>query len=230
MTGASEPRDRGEGRVAAFFDIDRTLIEVNSGRLWVEYLWRNGKISFPYAMRSAWWLAKYWLSALDYEGVTAEVVRAYSGQRVDELEAEVRSWFDKEVAPKICREAREAVDEHRNKGHILVVLTSGSQFSAKPLQEELGIDHLVCTEVEVVDGKLTGRYFPPTAYGSGKLSRAREFSVREGIDLSRSYFYSDSYTDRPMFEAVGHPRIVNPDPRLKRWAIAKGWGFDKWSA
>jgi HAD superfamily hydrolase (TIGR01490 family) len=231
VSGSDTEMDEAGGmRVGAFFDVDRTLIEVNSGRIWVEYLWRQNKISIPYAMRSAWWLAKYWLSALDYDQVTAEVVRAYAGQSVEELESEVRAWFDEEIAPTICREAREAVEKHRKLGHVLVVLTSGSQFSTKPLQEELGIDHLVCTEVEVADGVLTGEYFPPTAYGEGKLTRAREFAERENIDLSRSFFYTDSYSDRPMLDAVGNPRVVNPDPRLKRFAIAKGWGFDRWSA
>jgi phosphoserine phosphatase len=81
------------GRVAAFFDVDHTLIACNSARKWVEYLWRNNKISAAAALRSVWWLVKYRLSVLDYEQVTTEVVRDYAGQSVDELGAEVGRGF-----------------------------------------------------------------------------------------------------------------------------------------
>ncbi len=217
-----------EGKVAAFFDVDHTLIACNSARKWVEYLWRNGKISAGAALRSVWWLVKYRMSVLDYEAVTAEVVRGYAGQSVAELCREVEAWFHADVEPMICIEGRERVDWHRAAGHELVLLTSGTFFSVEPLQKILRVPNLVCTQLEIVDGKLTGNYFPPSCFGTGKLDAGLAFAEQRGIDLQRSYFYTDSYSDLPMLERVGEPRVINPDPRLRRWALGKGMKVEQW--
>ena len=215
-------------RVAAFFDVDHTLIFCNSARKWVEYLWRNDKISVAEALRSVWWLIKYRLSVLDYEQVTRVVVGAYAGQSVDELGAEVEAWFHSDVEPEICIEGRERIEWHRSQGHELVLLTSGTFFSVAPLQRILDVPNLVCTRLEVVDGKLTGNYRPPSCFGPGKLRAGIAFAEQRGIDLSQSYFYKDSYSDLPMLERVGYPKIINPDPRLRHWANSRKIAWECW--
>lgn len=217
-----------KGRVAAFFDVDHTLIACNSGRKWVEYLWRNDKISMPAVLRSVWWLVKYRLSVLDYEAVTQEVVSEYAGQDIEQLEAEVRAWFHEAIEPMICVEGRERVEWHRERGHVLVLLTSGTFFSVEPLQLILNIPHLVCTQLEVREGKLTGEYVPPSCFGPGKLRAGLEFAQLHGIDLDASYFYTDSYSDLPMLERVGNPRVINPDPRLKHYASSHAMPWEDW--
>ncbi|HLT36191.1 MAG TPA: HAD family hydrolase [Enhygromyxa sp.] len=219
-----------ESRVGAFFDVDHTLIACNSARKWVEYLWRNGQISVRAALRSVWWLVKYRLSVLDYEAVTAEVVSDYAGKSVDELAAEVEAWFHANVEPLICVEGRERIEWHRAQGHTLVLLTSGTFFSVAPLQRTLDVPHLVCTELEIIDGRLTGKYHPPSCFGPGKLRAGIAFAEQHDIDLSQSYFYTDSFSDLPMLERVGNPRIINPDPRLKHWAGEAGVRWEQWHA
>ena len=219
-----------EPRVAAFFDVDHTLIACNSARKWVEYLWRNGRISIGAALKSVWWLVKYRLSVLDYEQVTAEVVAEYAGQSVEALSAEVEAWFRADVEPMICAEGRARIEWHRAQGHTLVLLTSGTFFSVAPLQKNLDVPHLVCTELEIVDGKLTGKYLPPSCFGPGKLRAGIAFAEQHGIDLDASYFYTDSFSDLPMLERVGHPRVINPDPRLKHWAHEAGVAWEQWHA
>ncbi|PRP94889.1 haloacid dehalogenase-like hydrolase [Enhygromyxa salina] len=220
--------DPTPSQVAAFFDVDHTLLACNSARKWVEYLWRNGKISVAATLRSVWWLAKYRLSVLDYEDVTKKVLADYAGQSVAELRAEIEAWFHSDVEPWICVEGRERVEWHRAQGHVLVLLTSGTFFSVEPLQEILGIPHLVCTQLEMEEGKLTGNYYPPSCFGPGKLRAGLTFAEQHGIDLDRSYFYTDSYSDRPMLDRVGHPKITNPDPRLKAWAQRRGMAWEQW--
>ena len=217
-----------EAQVAAFFDVDHTLIACNSARKWVEYLWRNGQISVRAALRSVWWLVKYRLSVLDYEAVTAEVVSEYAGKSIDELAAEVEAWFHADVEPMICAEGRERIEWHRAQGHTLVLLTSGTFFSVAPLQRTLDVPHLVCTQLEIIDGRLTGKYHPPSCFGPGKLRAGIAFAEQHGIDLARSYFYTDSFSDLPMLERVGNPRIVNPDPRLKYWAVLRQVQCQRW--
>jgi len=216
--------------VGAFFDVDHTLIACNSARKWIEYLWRNGKISVRAALRSVWWLAKYRMSVLDYEQVTAEVVAEYAGQSVEALVTEVEAWFHADVEPMICAEGRRQIEWHRARGHTIVLLTSGTFFSVAPLQHNLAVPHLVCTELEIVDGRLTGKYLPPSCFGPGKLRAAMAFAEHHGIDLDRSYFYTDSFSDLPMLRRVGNPRVINPDPRLKHWATSTGVTFEQWHA
>src|SRR5690606_17168447 len=210
--------------------VDHTLIACNSARKWVEYLWRNDQISVRAALRSVWWLVKYRLSVLDYEAVTAEVVSDYAGKSVDELAAEVEAWFHANVEPLICVEGRERIEWHRAQGHTLVLLTSGTFFSVAPLQRTLDVPHLVCTELEIIDGRLTGKYHPPSCFGPGKLRAGIAFAEQHDIDLSQSYFYTDSFSDLPMLERVGHPRNINPDPRLKHWAGEAGVRWEQWHA
>jgi HAD superfamily hydrolase (TIGR01490 family) len=218
------------GQVAAFFDVDHTLLACNSARKWIEYLWRNNKISMPAMVRSIWWLMKYRMSVLDYEDVTTKVLADYAGQSVAELRAEIEAWFHHDVAPTICIEGRERIEWHRAQGHTLVLLTSGTFFSVEPLQQILDVPHLVCTQLEILDGKLTGNYFPPSCFGPGKLRAGLAFAEQHGIDLERSYFYTDSYSDRPMLDRVGHPQIINPDPRLKAWAQMHDIACQYWHA
>lgn len=218
-----------EPEVAAFFDVDHTLIACNSARKWVEYLWRSGRISVSAALRSVWWLVKYRMSVLDYEAVTREVVAGYAGQSVDDLIRELAQWFRDDIEPEICVEGRARVEWHRAQGHTLVLLTSGTFFSVEPLQRLLGIPHLVCTQLEIAEGKLTGHYFPPSCFGPGKLAAGRRFAEQHGIDMARSYFYTDSYSDVPMLLEVGEPRVINPDPRLRRWANQRGLKVENWS-
>ncbi|NVB37726.1 HAD family hydrolase [Pseudenhygromyxa sp. WMMC2535] len=226
----SQVQDGGgeRGQVAAFFDVDHTLIACNSARKWVEHLWRNDQISVAAALRSVWWLVKYRMSILDYEQVTAEVVREYAGRDVLELAAEVERWFHQDIEPEICVEGIAQIAWHRERGHMLAMLTSGTTFSVEPLRKMLAIPHLICTEVEVVDGKLTGRHVEPSCFGPGKLLAAGRFAETHGIDLDRSYFYTDSFSDLPMLERVGEPRVINPDPRLRRWATQHRLPVELW--
>lgn len=216
--------------MAAFFDVDHTLIACNSARKWVEHLWRNDQISIAAALRSVWWLVKYRMSILDYEQVTADVVSEYAGRTVESLVEEIGAWFHADIEPEICVEGIERIAWHRARGHTLVLLTSGTFFSVAPLQAILDVPHLVCTRLEIVDGELTGKHVAPSCFGPGKLKAAIAFAEQHGVDLDASYFYTDSYSDLPMLERVGHPRVVNPDPRLRRYAEQHDWPFEIWHA
>ncbi len=217
-------------RIAAFFDVDHTLLEINSGTEWVRHEWRRGRMSVRGLLRAIWWLALYRLSWMDFEDVTAKATVGYHGRAVADLEAEVRTWFDSEIAAWICKQGRQAIAQHRSQGHIVALLTSGTRFSAQPLAERLGVDHVLCTELETHNGVLTGRHLAPACGGSGKIVHAEKFAEDHNIDMARSYFYTDSMSDLPMLERVGEPRVVNPDARLRREARARGWVCERWTA
>jgi putative phosphoserine phosphatase/1-acylglycerol-3-phosphate O-acyltransferase len=115
------------------------------------------------------------------------------------------------------------VEAHRRVGHVIAVLTSATRYLAEPLAADLGIEHVIVTQLVVDGGRFTGEVVRPICYGPGKIYWAERFATAHGVDLGRSWFYTDSITDLPVLERVGHPRVVNPDPRLRRAAQRRGW-------
>jgi HAD superfamily hydrolase (TIGR01490 family) len=218
----------GAGRIAAFFDVDHTLIDVNSGAKWLGYLWRAGQVSYREAVQSLSWLLRYRLALLDLEAVTAMAAKSYRGVTVATIEAAVEGWFAREIAGRVTVEGRARVEAHREQGHVVALLTSGTRFSVTPLATLLGVEHVLCTDMEVVAGALTGRHLAPACAGPGKVVHAERFAAEHDVDLERSFFYTDSYSDLPMLERVGHPQVVNPDLRLRRRARARGWPVERW--
>lgn len=216
--------------VAAFFDVDRTLLSINSGELWVRHLWRAGRLPIGEAARTLRWILQYRLGFLDFEAVTARAARDYAGREYAEIAAEVGTWFDAEIAATVTPGGRARIEEHRRKGHRVALLTTGTRFVAEPVARLLAIppDDILCTELVVEGGRLTGRHIPPACGGLGKVARAQAYAERWGISLERSFFYTDSYSDLPMLRRVGHPRVINPDRRLRRYARKCEWEIETW--
>ena len=220
----------GSERVGAFFDVDHTVLEVNSGTKWVGYQWKHDRMSLPELVRAIWWTVEYRFGLLDFDAMAGRVIQQYRGLEIAPYEHEVEQWYRAEIEASICVEARERIEEHRRSGHVVALLTSATRFLSAPLSRALGIEHVLCTEVGEEGGRFTGTHHTPACYGTGKVLRAETFAAEHGIDLARSFFYSDSYSDLPMLERVGEPRVINPDPRLRRLAQRRGWPIQIWKA
>jgi HAD superfamily hydrolase (TIGR01490 family) len=215
-------------RVAAFFDMDHTLIRVNSGRLWLDFLRARGEISMVQMLRALGWLTQYKLSVLDMETVSKKVVAGMVGESEDELADKSRRFFAEQIVPHIADEGRNAILRHRAAGHEIALLTSSTRYVAGPLAEALGIEHVLCTRLGVKDGRFDGTIDPPPCYGAGKVAHAERFGRELGLDLEGSFFYTDSYSDLPMLERVAGARVINPDARLARYAARVGWEVSAW--
>lgn len=213
-------------KVAAFFDMDGTLLSVNSGARYLHLLWRLGQITPSALARGFLWVAQYKLGIMDGDRVVSLALNEIRGQAESEMIERCRTWFREELRETIFPGARGVLERHRKEGHTLVLLTSATWYAAAPLCEELDIPHILCTRLEVKDGCFTGRYLPPLCYGKGKVKAAEAFGQEHGIDLSQSYFYTDSINDQEMLERVGHPRIVNPDARLRLLALRRRWPIE----
>ena len=214
--------------VAAFFDMDRTLIRVNSGALWISFLRERREISFAKMLRAMLWLGQYKLSILDLEAVAQKLVRGMAGDEEAELEQKSRGFFEERIARHISDEGRRALARHRALGHTLVLLTSSTRYVAGPLAAALDIEHVLCTRLGVEAGRFDGTLELPACYGAGKVHHAERFCAQRGLDLERSYFYTDSFSDLPMLERVAGARVVNPDGRLARFAEKVGWEVLSW--
>jgi HAD superfamily hydrolase (TIGR01490 family) len=217
------------GATAAFFDLDRTLLSVNSGLLWAQHERRQGNISRAKFARAGLWTLLYHLSLVDIAQVYATATRHYRGVRAAELDRRTRAWFEREIAPQLRPAAARSLADHRARGHVLVLLTSSSQYEAAAAAETFGLDHWLANHFPLdADGRLLGSYEPPLCSGPGKVMRAERWAGERGIDLARSFFYTDSFSDLPMLERVGEPRVVAPDPRLRREARRRGWPVLAW--
>jgi HAD superfamily hydrolase (TIGR01490 family) len=215
-------------RAAAFFDMDRTLLRVNSGTLWIRWLRSRREISFYGMMRGLSWIAQYKLAVLDMESVIERVIGEMAGQSEDELVHKTRTFFEALVQMQVAPKALEAVERHRAEGHVVAILSSSTPYVVEPLARQLGIEHSICTRLRVSDGRFEGTHVRPACYGPGKVHWAEVFAEAQGVDLGESYFYTDSYSDLPMLERVGQARVINPDTRLRRHARRVGWHVDEW--
>lgn len=214
---------------AAFFDLDGTLLTVNSARLWLRRERRLGRVSAGQVVRAALMLGGYRMGVLDMDRALRSALTTLTGRGEEAIRAETREWWREEVRPFVAPGARPVLAAHRRAGERLVLLTSSSRYAAEMAGEEFGLDDAIFQRYEVVHGRFTGAPLLPICFGAGKVAAAEAWAAEHGMDLSRSAFYSDSSTDVPMLERVGHPHAVQPDPRLRVVARARGWPILDWS-
>jgi HAD superfamily hydrolase (TIGR01490 family) len=209
--------------VAAFFDVDGTLIAKNSGPLYMKFLRRRGEIRRRDALRTIYLYLRYRLNLLDIERALEQSSVWIRGRAEADIAAHCRIWYQEMVRQYLQPEMVRRVRMHQEQGHLVAILSSTTNYLADPLAEELGIEHLLVSRLVVEDGRFTGEAHRPICYGKGKLHWARRFAAEHEVDLAASFFYTDSVTDAPMLEIVGHPQVVNPDPLLRRLARQRGW-------
>ena len=215
--------------VAAFFDLDRTLLDMNSSTLWAKHELLKRSISLQQFGRVLLWNALYHLSLIDMETAYEKALDHYRGRYYDDLDQETRRWFARDVAHHVRPGAPRALRQHREQGHTLVLLTSASAFAARAARDAWQLDDFISNDFPTdASGRLDGTFVAPLCYGDGKVVRARAWAEERGVDLMQSYFYSDSYSDAPMLRAVGKPRVISPDPRLSREARQRGWPVLQW--
>lgn len=155
-------------------------------------------------------------------------VNTYAGQPAETIRLQTLQWFQSDVLPRTRPLARTVLDRHRAEGARCVLASSTTQFAAEAARAAYGLSDAVCSVLEVgADGALTGR-IASLAFGRAKAARVREWAGKSGVDLGHSTFYSDSYADATLLSEVGRPVCVNPDRRLRRLALERGWEIQDW--
>lgn len=214
---------------AALFDMDRTLIRKDSAALYTRYRRDIGEASLKDMVQVGWWAFQYTLGVIDAPRVAKKALENFRGLDEKALAESCRVWFKDYVLEHVQKAGREAVERHKEQGDFVAIVTGATVYAARPLADELGIDTVLCSEVEVdAEGRLTGETIEPLCYGEGKVVRSLRVAEREGFKLEDAVFYSDSITDIPLLEAVGTPVVVNPDRRLRREAARRGWRVEAW--
>jgi HAD superfamily hydrolase (TIGR01490 family) len=216
------------GRIAALFDLDRTLLDTSSGQLYARYLYRNGQMGRRQLARIAWWTLLSELGLLRMENLIPRLLADAAGEDEPMMRQLCDRWFAADVIAHITERGRQRLEEHRTRGHVVAIVSASTQYVVRPMASYLGIgDQYVCTHLESKDGRLTGRVLPPVCYGPGKVVWAERFAAEYDIDLSASHFYTDSVSDLPLLERVARPVAVNPDLRLRRLARQRGWPIER---
>jgi HAD superfamily hydrolase (TIGR01490 family) len=213
---------------AAFFDMDRTLLRVDTAMSWTKFLYQRGELPPKMLAKAIYWSTLYKLAVLDMEAVFTKLCLDLRGDSEAEMIAKCDVWYRAHVEPEIAPAARVAVAHHRAAGHVVVLATGSTCYAARPVARGADIEHVLSSELEVEAGAFTGR---PSAlcFGHHKVALAEAWAARHGVDLAASYFYSDSYNDLPMLSRVGTAIAVNPDARLARHARRRGWPVQRWA-
>jgi HAD superfamily hydrolase (TIGR01490 family) len=213
------------GPSAAFFDLDRTLISGSSTFVFGVAAWRAGLVAKRQFVRDASSAMMFRFSGASDEtshGVRDRILGAVKGVRYDDLVG-----LNTDIVPKLLErvrpEARALVDQHRHAGRATYIVSASPVELVDPLASALGMTGGIGTVSEIVDGVYTGRLAGPFCYAEGKVEAIDELARWEGLDLRQCYAYSDSASDLPMLQAVGHPVAVNPDAKLERIANRRGW-------
>jgi HAD superfamily hydrolase (TIGR01490 family) len=214
---------------AAFFDLDGTLLEVNSGKLWFQRERAAGRLSRSAALEAAVWLGLYGLGLMRARTALGRAVRTLEGSSEEDIDRRSRQFFEEDLVSLFAPGGLAALKAHKEAGDRVVLLTSSSLYLGRCVQEHLGLDDILTMRFCIEGGVFTGA-IDTLCYGASKVTVAEAWAEREGIDLATSWFYSDSITDLPMLERVGHARVVRPDSRLARSARKRGWPILDWNS
>lgn len=215
-------------RRAAFFDMDRTLVRVNTARLYARWLARRGEARRRDVARFGLWLARYHLGVIDAAAIARRLALPFAGRHEAPFAAEVERWVREEVLSQIAPAAVAEVERRRSEGWVPVLLTSSTVYSAAPVARAAGIEHVLASRLDVEGGVFTGRIVEPFCYAAGKVSIAERWAAEHEVELGESAFFTDSISDLAMLERVGAPVVVNPDPRLRWVARQRRWPTLRW--
>jgi HAD superfamily hydrolase (TIGR01490 family) len=212
-------------RTAAFFDLDKTVIAKSSTLAFSKPFFEQGLISRQTVLKSAYAQFLFLMSGADHDQM--DRMRSYitnmcTGWNVDQVKSIVSETLHEIVDPLVFAEAADLIADHKLCGRDVVVVSASGEEIVAPIARALGATHAMATRMVVEDGKYTGEV-AFYCYGEGKVEAIRELAAREHYALAHCYAYSDSITDLPMLEAVGHPTVVNPDRGLRRESVARGW-------
>ncbi|HKV18631.1 MAG TPA: HAD-IB family hydrolase [Mycobacterium sp.] len=219
------PRTGEPIRTAAFFDLDKTVIAKSSTLAFSKPFFDQGLINRRAVLKSTYAQFLFLMSGADHDQMDRMrnyVTNMCAGWDVEQIKSIVAETLHDIVDPLVFAEAANLIADHKLCGRDVVVVSASGEEVVGPIAKAVGATHAMATRMVVEDGKYTGEvaYY---CFGEGKAEAIRELAATEGYALEHCYAYSDSVTDLPMLEAVGHPTVVNPDRGLRKEAVARGW-------
>ena len=208
----------------AIFDLDNTLISIDSDHAWGEFLLEQGAVD-PVAYREAneRFMADYNAGTLDMAAFLEMALKPLAENTPEQLAAWHQQFMVSKIEPNILPKAEELLARHRTKGDTLLIITATNRFITAPIASRLGVDDLIAVDPEIVDGRYTGRVEGTPSYREGKVTRLKQWLEGQEFTMDGAWFYSDSHNDLPLLEQVEHPVAVDPDDTLRKVAEERQW-------
>lgn len=211
----------------ALFDLDNTLLAGDSDFEWAEFLISQGVLDRQlHQARNAQFYEDYKRGTMDIHAFLEFQLKPLSQHPRSQLDAWHEKYMDVKVRPMIASKARALVEKHRAAGDLMMVITATNAFVTRPIATEFGIEHLIATDPEEIDGQFTGRVSGQPSFQQGKVTRLHQWLQARGqglADFEETWFYSDSLNDLPLLKEVNHPVAVDPDPTLRAYAEKAHW-------
>lgn len=207
---------------AAFFDIDDTILNGNSGVVYTMQFLKHRMIGIRFALRIARFFMKYKFHKLDYDGTMEKTYMCLKGWKKAKVERIINKYYDKKIKPRIRQSLLEEIRQHKAAGRKIILATNAWDVTVEKLSAELGADKLIATSMEEINGEYTGK-LNQACHGEDKARHVKDYAMENNVDLAKSFAYSDHHSDRFMLELVGNPIAVTPNKKLKKIAKEKGW-------
>ena len=213
----------------ALFDLDETLIHGDCASLWSAHMARIGWVDGDvFVQQDQQLMALYSQGELAMEDYMAFSLAPLMGRTPEEVAEQVAGYIAEVIEPRFYPGAREAIDAHRQIGDRLLVISASAAFLVQPIAARLGVEEVLAIDLEVLDGRYTGRTLGVLTYREGKVLRLAQWLELQGETLAGASFYSDSRNDLPLLQAVPRPVAVNPDAVLLAHAQQAGWEVVEW--
>lgn len=210
-------------QIAAFFDFDGTLIYGYSATTYLREQIKRGDIKPDQFIELGKTMVDFGLGNMGFSAMMMAASQFLAGIEESSYIEFSEFLYTKHIAKLVYPESRALVEAHLKKGHTVALVSAATPYQVMPAARELGIDHVKCTHMEVVDGKFSGAVVKPTCYGMGKVLAADQVMAEVGAKPEDCFFYSDSDEDIQLLEHVGKPRPLNPNTALRRIARGRGW-------
>lgn len=208
----------------AIFDLDNTLLHGDSDFLWGEHLVKLGVVDkADYATKNAQFFADYKAGTLDVIAYQQFALQPLANNRMDDLIRWRSEFITDTIQPLIGQAAVDLVQQHREQGDTLLIITATNSFVTRPIADLFSIPHLIGTEPEQQNNQFTGHIVGIPSFHTGKITRLQAWLSTQTVDLTGAYFYSDSQNDLPLLQTVDNPVAVNPDDILRAHALEQQW-------
>jgi HAD superfamily hydrolase (TIGR01490 family) len=211
----------------ALFDLDNTLLAGDSDYQWGQFLIEEGVLDKEtHLTQTEQYYQDYKDGNLDIVAFLEFQLKPLADNSREQLDAWHRKYMERKIHPMMTNKARALVEKHRAHGDLLVVITATNSFVTAPIAQAYGVENLIGTDPEQIDGVYTGRVAGVPSFKEGKVTRLQAWLEARGQTMQsfgETWFYSDSHNDLPLMKLVDHPVAVNADPVLTEYAEANGW-------
>ena len=210
--------------IAAFFDFDETLLDVESGRLGIQWLWDRRLVPFGYILKILTANFLYKRRLLSDERMIKTMLTFYRKKRLADFQKGADDFYKSYLKPHLAPGILSQVRFHKEEGHLLVLISGSVRYLLEPVVRDLEFDHLLCTDLEVdKSGLMTGKPVDLVCVDHNKKILTLKLAQQLELDLEKSYAYGNHHSDLPLLETVGNPHAVEPNSVLEKIAHQRSW-------